>query len=57
MEKKTTKELLAMSDTDVRAYLFLLSDAERKVTDKELLRATAAKTVQVLAENRKRRSR
>jgi hypothetical protein len=57
MEKKTTKELLAMSDTQVRAYLFLLSDAERKVADKELLRATAANTVQVLVENRKRRSR
>ena len=57
MEKKTVKELLAMSAQEVRAYLRLLSDIERNVIDKELLRAMAADSVHVLAENRKRRIR
>lgn len=42
-----------MSDTQVRAYLRLLPDLERKAVDNELLRAMAADTVRVLAETRK----
>ena len=57
MEKKTIKEYLAMPGMERRAYLRSLSEAERKTIDKELLRAMAADTVQVLAESRKHRSR
>lgn len=56
MEKKTIKELLAMSHAQKNSYLLALPNAERIVIEHKIFRAMAAEIVEALAHSRKRRT-
>lgn len=54
MEKKTIEQLLAMSDTELEAYLQALPAAEQETVSHELFKAKEAADVQKSVDSIKR---